>query len=124
MAAQHIPSFVSLLQSNDDLLLAELVIPDLRPHVDLPQNCIKEDVVRLIRSRCYTLPHPSLLPRVNDPFNTLRLYREEEQIFQESEMHRASIQLCKRGKLNQAQQQDLRHWLDSCPLQDQERAKQ
>lgn len=114
-ARRHVDEFMSLLKRDDNLLLARLVIPDLREHAAQPQDLIKRHIVHLVQASRPSLQyHNTVLQQISE--ETRRLYAEERARFQHADMYRASILLLNRGNLGTADTEKIRRWLDSFPV--------
>ena len=114
--------FVGLLQDDNDALLAQLVIPDLRsPSSDsasLP-NAVKQSIVRRLRLQQPLFDRPTIPLHITDS-EADRLYTEEKQILQGADLHRACLLIYGRVNVDETQKEDLRRWLDSYPREQQQ----
>lgn len=114
-ASQYIDDFVALLQNQNDLLVARLVIPELRSGAMPPQNALQRKVV-----------HETAGPRANlqalDESSQSSYdqkqpdYMSEKRIFQEAEMYRASVMLFNSGSLNKEESAQVKRWIEECPV--------
>ena len=105
---------VHLLQNDDDLLLAQLVIPDLRP------NAESEDASKAVLLNRINKDRPSIQmlkhgPQPQDLESQHRFQQEKEKL-QEAELYRASILLYGHGNLDEAHKQKVRDWLAAYPV--------
>jgi hypothetical protein len=113
-ASVYADSLIELLQDQGDLDVARLVIPQLRPGTVPPTNPLQKKVA----AKLATL-HCS--PRWtseddNKGFGRDQLYYEiEKRIFQDAEMHRASVMVFNCGYLDPREKESIRLWLESCP---------
>jgi hypothetical protein len=103
--------FVQLLQRDEDLVLARLVVPDLRISSD-NQNPIQRQILNRIAPQRSSIQFFNQPIHDHDTTQARRLYTEETRIMQEVDMYRASILLFNRGNLNLSQRDELREWLD------------
>lgn len=95
-----------MLQSDDDLLVARLVIPELRPNTTAPQNSSKQEVLRRVNPFRPSLAY--LEPGRQAGFDqTQPLYAEEKRTFQEAEMYRAFILLYNCSNLDEAERKQV-----------------
>jgi hypothetical protein len=115
LARKHIESFAQLLEKDSDLLLARLVIPDLRQNATPLQDPLKQDILHRIRAHRPSLYY--LEPSRNKYAQAIPQYTEEKRIFQDLDMYRASLLLFNRGNLDETQEQAVRQWLEDCPIE-------
>jgi len=112
-ASAYIADFVALvLAKPDSLLVANMVIPELR-HLDNPARCtnpLKDQIIHQLQ-----LAQPSKAQPTNVYDETRRLYKEELGIVQEADMYRAGLLLYNRGNLSRQEQDSVRAWLQAAP---------
>ncbi|RYO63358.1 hypothetical protein AA0113_g6028 [Alternaria arborescens] len=112
-----IDDFIRLLQNDDDLLLARLVIPPLRPTVDPPDNPILLEILGHINSDRTTIQSLNSRPQLYGT-QTNAHFLEEKRILQETELYRASLLLYGHSNTNEAQRQRLQEWLAAYPTEE------
>jgi len=108
---------VAILQDDDNVLLARLVIPDLRIGSQDPTHPVKRDLFHQIN------PHRSSLDITPSRFETRdaeahALYEEEKTLLQEAELYRAAVLLYGHGNTNEGQKERLRRWLATYPAEE------
>ncbi|CAO2652460.1 Nn.00g007430.m01.CDS01 [Neocucurbitaria sp. VM-36] len=106
--------FVTMLQSDDNVLLAQLVIPDLRPNAAPPASPVKRKLLHQIEPGRPSLEFLRKRPQPHDT-EAHRRHMEEKQRLQDADLHRACLLLYGRGNLDETQKEEVRRWLASYP---------
>ena len=115
LPAEHIvQGFMAVLQDDANLLLARLVIPDLRPDACAPSNPFKLKLWQQINPQRPSLEHLHKRPQTSDT-EARRLYEEEKSILQEAELYRAAMLLYGHGPADETQKEGLLRWLATYP---------
>ncbi|PVI07463.1 hypothetical protein DM02DRAFT_648947 [Periconia macrospinosa] len=110
-----VPAFLHLLQDPDDLSLASLVLPHLRPGAEPPQHPRQREVVEGTLNATTALGN--ILKRTQAYYDRKNpLYAAEKRILQDAEMYRASLLLCNSGFLTPEESDLVRKWIDDCPI--------
>jgi hypothetical protein len=109
-----IDSFVTMLQCPGNLLLARLVISDLRPSAITPTHPIRRYVVQQIQQHNTQINLYAETSRTQN-FEDTRLYGEELKVLQETDLYRACILLYGRGNMTASQKDEVRKWLERYP---------
>jgi len=109
-----VDDFVSWLHDEENILLAQLVIPDLRPAVVASDDPLKRSITNRIHLR-----NPSLefFERRKSAYDTeaQRLHEEEKQIVHDADCHRACLLLYGRANLDGEQRKEVSQWLAASP---------
>jgi hypothetical protein len=110
-----VDAFTALLMNEDDLLLAELVIPELRKDArTTPDNELKLRIIsHTATARKRSWQNRSMNWEELD--RRQPLYRAEKDALQEGEMHRAGVLVFNNGTINKDQRDALRTWLAAYP---------
>lgn len=116
----HIPladavvnNFVAMLRIPDNIQLAQLVIPDLRPNALPPVSKQQCDVLSRIELRPPGLEHVETKPT---GFISVAqsLYEDEKRILEDADWHRACLLLYGRADVTSTQSERVRQWLALC----------
>ena len=115
VASSLLDSFTSLLQQEDALAIAQLVIPEFRDGLTVnPENHNKQHVLRhILLGRSISL---RLREQAQTHFDADQpLYRQEKQIFHEAQVERARYLLYNHTILNAQQKEAVRKWMAARP---------
>ncbi|KAH3968415.1 hypothetical protein HBH98_172280 [Parastagonospora nodorum] len=108
--------FAALLKDDDNLLLARLVIPELRLGTPAPSNPLQQNLLRQINPQRNSIKILRERPHTRDP-EAHRLYEEEKAVLQDADLYRAAMLLYGHGPANEAQKEDLQQWLAAYPAE-------
>ncbi|XP_014555208.1 hypothetical protein COCVIDRAFT_103029 [Bipolaris victoriae FI3] len=111
-----VDEFIKLLRNDDNLLLARLVIPDLRIAIEPPDNPIKLKILGHIDPNRSSI---RLLGARTQQYDTEEHthFLEERQLLLEAELYRASLLLYGHSNINEAQKKRLQEWLAAYPAE-------
>ncbi|XP_014559583.1 hypothetical protein COCVIDRAFT_13475 [Bipolaris victoriae FI3] len=109
LADAIVNDFVAMLHNVDNLLLAQLVIPELRPAAPAPDNPFQRDVLFQIQLRRPILDLFQARPTGYDT-EAQRLHEEEKRILKDADWHRACLLLYGRANINDEQKENVRQW--------------
>jgi hypothetical protein len=114
--------FVAMLQQDDNVLLAQLVIPDLRPNAVPPLNHMKKRAWDSIQSGrispdCFQQQQQIDNGSGDNDDDTHQLYIQEKQVLHEAELYRACILLYGRGNMDEGQREAVGEWLARYPTE-------
>ncbi|EOA81716.1 hypothetical protein ACJQWK_10936 [Exserohilum turcicum] len=110
-------AFTTLLASDNNLPLVQLVIPNLQPAAVIPTNSLKRDLVRRFQGRQPLFELSSSYHRTRHS-EAHHQFKEEKKALQEAELYRASILLCGHGNPSEAYKERVRQWLLGFPKED------
>jgi len=110
-------NLATILENKNDLLLAQLVIPDLRSAADLPDAPWKKSIIQGLRLRQPSLNSVQQKLQMPDMEGS-RHFKEEKQVLQDAEVYRASILLAGDGHTSDEQRQKIQQWLSEFPKDD------
>lgn len=112
---REIDAFIALLMTDDNFLLAELVVPELRQTTHA--NIDNEFKRRIMSSTVLLREHSNKMRNVN--WERLRqeqpLYSAEKDALHEAEMRRASILIFNNGTPDNDRRCAIRTWLEAYP---------
>jgi hypothetical protein len=111
-ASAHVNGFVDLLRHGDNILLAKLVMPDLRCESPRIGNALKRSVLSQLQPLSQ---HPRMLPVGNNIQEAHRLYSQETEILREVDMYQAGTLLYNRGNLSGPERRAVDRWLSDAP---------
>ncbi|KAF2444543.1 hypothetical protein P171DRAFT_485987 [Karstenula rhodostoma CBS 690.94] len=104
---------IRLLGDLEDFKLASMVLPALRSEAESPGNGLQRMVLGRVAEQRQALSR--ITGRTQGDFDQ-PFYVEEKSILQESEMYRLGLLLFESNVLTGLEAQELRRWLDECPL--------
>jgi len=111
-ASAHVDEFIGLLEHGDNLLLAKLVIPELRYQPSTSTTDLKEHVLKQLQrppERRRSPPSRSVIREAHD------LHQQETATLDEVDWHRAGILLYNRGNLSNTEKLAVDEWLRNAP---------
>ncbi|EMD95248.1 hypothetical protein COCC4DRAFT_64988 [Bipolaris maydis ATCC 48331] len=114
LADAVVNDFVAMLHNVDNLLLAQLVIPELRHTAPAPDNSFQRDILFQIQLRRPILDIFKARPVGYGP-EAQSLYEEEKRILEDADWHRACLLLYGRANISDTQRENVRQWLAHCP---------
>jgi len=113
--SRYASQLIELLSDAGNLAVVSHVIPELRPGAPAVECSLQRDIMTRIacaRSRLHDIDQ-------TDPstyYKQVPRYEEEQRIFQEAEMYRASLLVQHSGHLSNEQKGRFRAWIDACPI--------
>ncbi|TIA32242.1 hypothetical protein D6C78_08364 [Aureobasidium pullulans] len=105
-------TLISIIKQEDAFVLARLVIPKLRMKEPEVQNPFKQEIItQTMAQRTQAL---ALETSQQSDFDN-HLYRQEKEVFSESEMYRASLLLFRSAAFDGVEEQEILQWLANRP---------
>ena len=106
IAKRYLDDFIKLLQTDTNLLLARLVIPELRSPTQ-QSNVLRQEALRRI--------NPLRLRQTRDN-HAQPFFAQEAIVLRDARMHRMNILVHNRASFSGSQREELQKWLDACPI--------
>lgn len=108
-------TFINLLQNQDALAVAQLVILDLRPNADTESLSLsKRRIVAAIQpaldEQLWPVP-PKFQAHIDTPS-----YRAEKHAYHDADMYRVKLHLRRSEKSKPEEEEEILKWLEQCPV--------
>ncbi|KAI4650430.1 uncharacterized protein J4E92_009059 [Alternaria infectoria] len=111
IAQLHLNEFTLLLREDENLALAQLVIPELRYSAPTAKEETKRHIQHLFQSVSSLSPNTTQTKYAE----VHQLFESEKDIIQEMDLYRAALLLFNRGEISEARKTRLREWLQNAP---------